>query len=339
MADFMTIELDLNLLSNGTDGEEPEEKSCSCIGACDCENEQDDDFGDGQFLGGEYDNPVADEATGEEAETKSCGCTGACEHDSDQDGHHHGDGHTHGDGCHVHEMIDRFTVQLGERAEGDIIAAGTREGEFIEIADEISAPPGGENDLAQGNLGFTLNDTGGAGAGTQARAAFESAVELWQFLLGDNVNIALDIGFQALNPGILGSTGSTTAVVSYSAFRTALTNDSTSADDATAVANLPAGNSLSFQSQSFGTNTVSTDNNNSNNNNFLSIKTANAKALGINTDANGQPINPASDASITFSNLFTWDFDPSDGITAGSQDFVGVAFHEIGHAFGIYKWR
>ncbi|MGI9349924.1 MAG: NF038122 family metalloprotease [Rhizobiaceae bacterium] len=288
MVEFVTIELDLNLLEAET--ERQPESSCDCAGACDC--------------------------------------------DHSEDSHYDGDGHDHGDGNHFHDMIDRYSVQLGTREDGDIIAAGTEAGKVIETTSEVSTPPIEENELAQGNLGFTLNDTGGAGVGTQARAAFESAVELWQFLLADNVNIALDVGFQALNPGILGSTGSTTTIVSFSAFKTALTNDATSADDATATANLPGGSSQTFLTQNEN-GTLIFDNNGSANNNFLAIKTANAKALGITTDANGQPINPSSDASITFSNLFTWDFDPSDGITSGSQDFVGVAFHEIGHALGF----
>ena len=41
------------------------------------------------------------------------------------------------------------------------------------------------------------------------------------------------------------------------------------------------------------------------------------------------------DASISFSSLYSWDFDPSDGIGAGLQDFVGVTIHEMGHALGF----
>ncbi len=38
---------------------------------------------------------------------------------------------------------------------------------------------------------------------------------------------------------------------------------------------------------------------------------------------------------MSFSNQYVWDFDRSDGITAGAIDFVGVAAHEIGHALGF----
>ena len=117
--------------------------------------------------------------------------------------------------------------------------------------------------------------------------------------------------------------------------RAALTADQTSSNDAAAVASLSAGSSLSFfTNNSAGARVF--DNDGSANNTYLSVNTANLKALGITTDANNRPVDTGgADASITFSSDFTWDFDPSDGITAGAIDFVGVAFHEIGHALGF----
>lgn len=41
------------------------------------------------------------------------------------------------------------------------------------------------------------------------------------------------------------------------------------------------------------------------------------------------------DGSITFNSKRTFDFDPSNGITAGQFDFVGTATHEIGHVLGF----
>jgi hypothetical protein len=60
----------------------------------------------------------------------------------------------------------------------------------------------------------------------------------------------------------------------------------------------------------------------------LLVPLANARALGLYSGT-------ATDATITFSSEFTWDFDPSNGITAGAYDFVGAATHEIGHALGF----
>jgi hypothetical protein len=43
----------------------------------------------------------------------------------------------------------------------------------------------------------------------------------------------------------------------------------------------------------------------------------------------------AVDATIKFSDTFNFDFNPSNGISAGYYDFVGVAIHELGHSLGF----
>jgi hypothetical protein len=182
--------------------------------------------------------------------------------------------------------------------------------------------------LEAGALTFALHNIGGITPGSQAEAGFLRAAALWQSFLGDPVTVRLDVGFSSLGPGILGSTNSASKVVSYSAVRTALTADQTSSDDMAAVASLSPGSSLAFfTNNSAGTRVFDSDG--SANNTFLNVSTADLKALGLTTDTG------AADGSITFSSNFTWDFDPSDGITTGAIDFVGVAFHEIGHALGF----
>ncbi|MEP3888988.1 MAG: NF038122 family metalloprotease [Hellea sp.] len=189
---------------------------------------------------------------------------------------------------------------------------------------------------ASSNLTFTLNDTGGVGAGSQAEAGFLAAAALWISFLADDVDIRLDVGFRSLAPGVLGSAGSDRATIAYSVYRDALIADGTSADDATAIANLEMGDSLNFATQD-QTGTFILDNNGSANNTFLSINRTTALALGISVDANGDAIDDGvtAYANISFNSDFTFDFDPTDGIDAGAIDFVGVAFHEIGHALGF----
>lgn len=186
---------------------------------------------------------------------------------------------------------------------------------------------------------FILNDLGGVGVGTAARAGFEAAAALWSSVLLDPVTIVLDVQFSALGAGILGSTGSTTNTVGYTALRGLLAADATSAADLSAVASLQAG-PLSFVSnEPLVTGPIDSrvrvlDNNNTTDNNNIAVNTAQVKALGL------VPTYAASnttqrDGSVSFSTAFNWDFDRSDGLTPGFFDFVGVAAHEIGHALGF----
>ena len=67
------------------------------------------------------------------------------------------------------------------------------------------------------------------------------------------------------------------------------------------------------------------------NNMSMDIPTSNAKALGLMPPHAG---GPGADGTITFGSA-PFDFDPTDGITPGTYDFVGVALHEIAHNMGF----
>lgn len=190
-----------------------------------------------------------------------------------------------------------------------------------------------------GGMTFILNDLGGVGIGTQARAGFEAAGAMFSKLFKDNITIRLDVRFSALGPGILGSTGSTTNTVGYNNVRGALVSDAKTFFDNTALGTLGAA-PISFVSNeppvsgAIDSRLRFFDTNNSFDNNNLNVNTAQMKAMGLT------PVYAASnpgqrDGSVSFSSAFTWDFDPTDGITPGSFDFVGVAAHEIGHALGF----
>lgn len=193
-------------------------------------------------------------------------------------------------------------------------------------------------------LNFNLHDTGGAGVGTLARSGFDAAAFYWGHTLKNNVTVNLNIGFTALGPGILGSTSSPRVGVFTSDVETLLNlNTTKSALDVQAVANLPtldAAGALSVITSGYknaakqGVNTATQvyDTDDSANNYGLAITRANAKALGFTGLPGG---DTATDASITFSSAFSFDFDPTDGIANNSYDFLGVAIHEIGHALGF----
>ncbi len=193
--------------------------------------------------------------------------------------------------------------------------------------------------MSSGGLTFILNDLGGVGIGSQARAGFEAAVALWSAVLTDAITIRLDVRFATLGTGILGSTGSTTNTIGFGALKTALTGDITSATDTAAVGSLQTG-PLTFVSNEppisgpIDSRTRFLDNNNTFDNNNIQSNTAQLKALGLTpTYASNNP--DGRDGSISFSDAFQWDFDRSDGIDAGAFDFVYVAAHEIGHALGF----
>ena len=182
------------------------------------------------------------------------------------------------------------------------------------------------------NPTFILNDIGGVGAGTPARAAFVAAAGLWASAFSNTVTIRLDVGFQSI-VGILGETGSNGSDVAYGTVRSALAARAGSAVDKSAVASLAP--TLAFVSNiaSNGTSGATTrvlENNQLNyDTQFLSVNTAEQKALGLATD------NAASDGTIIFSSYYKWTFSDLGKIAAGTYDLVGIAAHEIGHALGF----
>lgn len=175
-------------------------------------------------------------------------------------------------------------------------------------------------------FGLTFNFTPAQGTSAQAIAGFQAAGARWSAAFNDNITINVDISFKSLGSGILGSTSNTRSTYSYTNVKNALTADALSADDLTAVGSLDSGSSYAFLINGTTTNsavhTASATQ--------MGMSNANAKALGL-LAAN----NSASDGSIAFSSDYSMDFDPSNGISSNSIDFVGIATHEIGHLMGF----
>ncbi len=62
---------------------------------------------------------------------------------------------------------------------------------------------------------------------------------------------------------------------------------------------------------------------------YFAMARAEGKALGLISAT-----STASDGAVGFSSGLTYDFNPFDGITAGTYDFVGIAQHEISEILG-----
>lgn len=179
------------------------------------------------------------------------------------------------------------------------------------------------------NFEFLSTSTG------QANTAFMQAGSLWSSWITDSVTVNLLVGTATLDTGILASASSSEGLVPYSSFKSLLHLDASTSLDMTATASLPAGDSFPLRinrtsDNPFGSGSATPylDNDNSSNNSNVLLTYANARALGFGTPA-------GLDGSISFSDQYSWDFDRSNGITAGQFDFVGIAAHEIGHTLGF----
>jgi len=159
--------------------------------------------------------------------------------------------------------------------------------------------------------GFHIHVTYAAsvnGAPAEFKTAVAAAVHFLQNHFSDPITINVKVAYKSI--GSLGQSLTSFTSYTYSQIKTALQADDTTADDSTAVASLPAhdpigGNHLYF------------------------VSTGEAKALGLLGASN------ALDGTVTFDNTANlFDYDKSDGITAGKYDFFAVVVHEITEVMG-----
>lgn len=181
------------------------------------------------------------------------------------------------------------------------------------------------------------------GTSLQAQQGFIEAASRWSSVLNDNVTINLTVGFNPLDPNVLGQAQSARQSYSYSSFRNSLVSDISSANDVTATSNLASGNSFGLllnrtanNPNGVGSATTYVDNDGDANNSIVTVTTASARAAGLATQAQTlEGCIGSCDGFIQFNSQFNFDFNQADGVSANAYDFIGVAAHEIGHTLGF----
>jgi len=157
-----------------------------------------------------------------------------------------------------------------------------------------------------------------------ALAAFNRAAQQWESRISDPITVRIDADLAALDPGIIGSTSSVLLQEDYTIMRDTMVADAANEFDDGIVAHLPTFG----QFQAVVVEGYELDGQ------IVATK-ANFKALGYDEALLDSVAGTTTDATITFSTNFNFDFDNSDGVTPGKMDFETVAAHEIGHALGF----
>jgi hypothetical protein len=151
-----------------------------------------------------------------------------------------------------------------------------------------------------------------AGQIASVHTAFAAAAAQFTSNFNDPINININVTAVS-GIGTLGSSTTLLNGFSYTAMQAALAADKTTADDNTAV--------LSGGSAFTTTDPVGGSHN-------WWVSRAQAKAIGLLAS------DLVNDGTFTFGAGFSYDFDPSNGVTAGAYDFQGVAMHEISEIMG-----
>jgi hypothetical protein len=155
-----------------------------------------------------------------------------------------------------------------------------------------------------------INDPSVANAPVGFQAGLQEAASVIDQKLTDNITVNITVHWGDVGPGPVADAAPTEVPATYDGLLFALHNQETlSADDQSYLANLPATDPA--------------------NGGLWNLTTAQAKALSL-TDPNGT----ASDGTVRFSSLETYTFSQQNGIALGTEDFVGIAEHEIGHVLG-----
>jgi hypothetical protein len=154
--------------------------------------------------------------------------------------------------------------------------------------------------------------TGSAAVSAAAQTVINNAIQFYQNTFTDPINVLIQ--FNNMSTG-LGSSEFWVYGGSYSQYHTALIGDGTSADDTAALATLPGGT-----------------NNPVTNDSSMQFKSANGRAVGLNTPAaTGLSCNTA----VALDGCIGLDLGITDVAVAGGYSLFAVVEHEIDEIFGL----
>jgi hypothetical protein len=168
---------------------------------------------------------------------------------------------------------------------------------------------------------IVINPAPGLAGNAAALAAFNRAASKWGGLFGDPITVTVDADLLNMgSPTILGSTSAVFLAGGYTTIRNRMVADAADEPGDAVVASLPTSAQFStFVPAGFGLA-------------GMAATKANLKAMGFP----GLDVAfGATDATVQFNSGFSFDFDNSDGVTAGTYDFETVAIHELGHVPGF----
>lgn len=194
----------------------------------------------------------------------------------------------------------------------------------------------GPNFTGASPMQIVISPGSGLSGNAPALAAFQRAAAQWTSVLHDpiTINISANLTGGFPSSSIIGSTGSVLIGLDYDPVRNAMIADGTDAIDNDTILNflptlseftavVPDDPSVAFS--------LTGD---------ILLSKANLKAIGVAGGLTQSQIDTAfglNDATIVFNNQFLFDYDNTDGVTAGYVDFETVAAHEIGHALGFFS--
>ncbi len=163
--------------------------------------------------------------------------------------------------------------------------------------------------------GLVINvtyDASVANAPAAFKADVAAVVSYLESKISDSVTININVGYGEvdglpMSGGAIGQSMYYVDPFSYSQVKNAMTADATSASDLSSIATLPSSDPT--------------------NGGTFYVTTANAKALGLISGS-------YTDGFVGFNSGMAFDYDNSDGVSAGTYDFQGVVLHEITEVLG-----